>query len=213
MEGLHFQSEREASRNPTPLLLAAILYVSSLHHTSEELAVLAPEYFRAIVYLFHFCVCFYTWLTRRRMSIAELSIPSALKQSGIIATDETATPSPTAEQNAFQNVLGLILAGLISEAFIDLTGIWISIGYRLILDHCPVFIDERASKWCQLFSGLQVGAHPFMGGGNRLNVARSLTSNMLPFIYPAQWFHLKHLYHHYANCRALRKIHFLDLQI
>jgi hypothetical protein len=78
-----------------------------------------------------------------------------LKRSGILASGESATP-PTAEQNAFQNVLGLILAGLISEAFIDLTGIWISIGYRLILDHCPVFIDERASKWRQLFSGLQV---------------------------------------------------------
>jgi hypothetical protein len=161
MEGLHFQSEREASKNPTPLLLAAILYVSSLHHASEELAALAPEYFRATVYISHLCTYFLKLLTLCRMAIAELSIPSALKRSGIIATDEMITLPPTAEQNAFQNVLGLILAGLISEAFIDLTGIWISIGYRLILDHCPVFIDERASKWYQLFSGLQVGAHTY----------------------------------------------------
>ena len=117
MEGLHFQSKREAARNPTPLLLAAILYVSALHHTSEELAGLAPEYFRA--------TC---------SAIAELSIPPGLKRPDTVAPDDTTTSS-TAEQSAYQNVLGLILAGLISEAFIDLTGIWISIGYRLILDY------------------------------------------------------------------------------
>ncbi|ORY11746.1 hypothetical protein BCR34DRAFT_483798 [Clohesyomyces aquaticus] len=140
MEGLHFQSEREAAKNPTPLLLAAILYVSALHHTSDDLAALAPEYFRA--------TC---------SAIAELSIPASLKRSGSLVTDKNTTSAiVTPEQDAFQNVLGLILAGLISEAFIDLTGIWISIGYRLILDHCPVYIDESASKWRQLFSGLQI---------------------------------------------------------
>jgi len=139
MEGLHFQSERETVKNPTPLLLAAILYVSSLHHSSQELADLSPEYFRA--------TC---------SAIAELSIPVALKRPGLeVPRDATVIPQ-TDEQNAFQNVLGLILAGLVSEAFIDLTGIWISIGYRLTLDHCPVWIDERSSKWRQLFSGLQV---------------------------------------------------------
>ncbi|KAF2004260.1 hypothetical protein P154DRAFT_543412 [Amniculicola lignicola CBS 123094] len=138
MEGLHFQSEKEASKNPTPLLLAAILYVSSLHHTSRDLAVLAPEYFLA--------TC---------SAIAELSIPSALRRSGNMQIDKNLPPS-TAEQNAFQNVLGLILAGLISEAFVDLTGTWIAIAYRLTLDHCPVYIDEIASKWRQLFSGLQI---------------------------------------------------------
>lgn len=139
MEGLHFQSEREASKNPTPLLLASILYVSALHHTSADLAALAPEYFRA--------TC---------SAIAELSIPIALKRSGLKEPHDIHAVPPTAEQNAFQNVLGLILAGLISEAFIDLTGIWISIGYRLTLDHCPVWIDETSAKWRQLFSGLQV---------------------------------------------------------
>lgn len=139
MEGLHFQSEREASKNPTPLLLAAILYVSALHHTSVDLAGSAPEYFRA--------TC---------SAIAELSIPLSLKRSGIVTPVDPSRTPPTAEQIGYQNVLGLILAGLISEAFIDLTGIWISIGYRLVLDHCPVWIDESSGKWRQLFSGLQV---------------------------------------------------------
>ncbi|KAH7093647.1 hypothetical protein FB567DRAFT_177989 [Paraphoma chrysanthemicola] len=137
-EGLHFQSEQEASKNPTPLLLAAILYVSSLRHTSDQYAAFAPEYFRA--------TC---------SAIAELSIPAALKSSGPMAIDET-LPTLSSEQAAYHNVLGLIIAGLISEAFIDLTGIWISIGYRLILDHCPVYVDHGANKWRQLFSGLQI---------------------------------------------------------
>jgi hypothetical protein len=140
MEGLHFQSESEASKNPTPLLLAAILYVSALHHTSAELAALAPQYFRAIC-----------------NAIAELSIPEVLKAPATADVNAIEPPLP-AEQNAFQNVLGLILAGLISEGLIDTTGIWISIGYRLILDHCPVYIDQSANKWRQLFSGLQVRA-------------------------------------------------------
>lgn len=62
----------------------------------------------------------------------------------------------TYRARCFQNVLGLILAGLTSEALISLTGVWIAIGYRLILDHCPVHTTQRANKWRQLFSGLQV---------------------------------------------------------
>ncbi|KAH3951409.1 hypothetical protein HBI56_079290 [Parastagonospora nodorum] len=138
MEGLHFQSESEAFKNPTPLLLVATLYVSALHHTSAELAALAPEYFRA--------AC---------SAIMELSVPESLAQSSTYSPGGS-VPLLTVEQKAFQNVLGLILAGLVSEAFVDMTGIWISIGYRLILDHCPVYIDQSANKWRQLFSGLQI---------------------------------------------------------
>jgi hypothetical protein len=138
MEGLHFQSESEAFKNPTPLLLVATLYVSALHHASGELAALAPAYFQA--------AC---------GAIAELSIPEGLTRPGM-APFGSLIPPLAAEQKAFQNVLGLILAGLVSEAFVHLTGIWITMGYRLVLDHCPVYIDESANKWRQLFSGLQV---------------------------------------------------------
>ncbi|KAL5115650.1 hypothetical protein ACEQ8H_006449 [Pleosporales sp. CAS-2024a] len=138
MEGLHFQSESEAFKNPTPLLLAATLYVSALHHTSAELAALAPEYFEA--------TC---------SAISELSIPEFVKRPTTSSVEEIVPPL-TPEQKAFQNILGLILAGLVSEAFVELTGIWISVGYRLILDYCPVYIDQSANKWRQLFSGLQV---------------------------------------------------------
>lgn len=137
MPGLHFLSKKKTSSTPTPLLLAAILYVSALHHTSPDFALLAPDYF--------IITC---------NAIAELAVPMQASPRADSAPTELNRLSE--EQKAFQNVLGLILAGLISEAFIETTGIWISMGYRLTLDHCPVQIDERSNEWRGLFSGLQV---------------------------------------------------------
>lgn len=136
MPGLHFLSKKKTSSTPTPLLLAAILHVSALHSPSPDFAVLAPGYFVA--------VC---------CAISELAVPI---QEAPRYEQTTGTPRLNDEQRAFQNVLGLILAGLISEAFIETTGLWISMGYRLTLDHCPVHIDERSHEWRGLFSGLQV---------------------------------------------------------
>lgn len=139
MEGLHFQSEKEILGSPTPLLLAAILYVSSLHHETTYMTALAPAFFHVLC-----------------KAIAELSIPDASHQFSSSELDRNPIPSLDLEHDAFQNVLGLILAGLTSEALISLTGMWIAIGYRLILDHCPVHTTQRANRWRQLFSGLQV---------------------------------------------------------
>jgi len=102
MPGLHFLSKKKTSSTPTPLLLAAILYVSALHHSSPEFAALAPAYFVVIC-----------------SAISELTVPQRSE-----AMPEAAKLNE--EQKAFQNVLGLILAGLISESFIETTGIWIS---------------------------------------------------------------------------------------
>ncbi|CAI6338713.1 unnamed protein product [Periconia digitata] len=137
IEGLHFQPEREAVNDPSPILLAAILYVSALHHSSDELAALAPEYFRA--------TC---------SAIAELSIPKIPQTSSSLNIDSNLTS--ISSQAAYQNVLGIILASLISEAFVDCTGIWISIAYRLIIDNCPVHPDSSVKRWRQLFNGLQI---------------------------------------------------------
>jgi hypothetical protein len=139
MPGLHFLSKKKTSSTPTPLLLAAILYVSALHHSSPEFAALAPAYFVA--------TC---------SAISELAVPIQATQRNESATTLTEKAKLSEEQKAFQNVLGLILAGLISEAFIETTGLWISMGYRLTLDFCPVQIDERSHEWRGLFSGLQV---------------------------------------------------------
>lgn len=138
MESLHFQSEKETFSSPTPLLLAAILYVSALHNGSADVTTLAPRYFHVLC-----------------KAIAELSIPDALHPSVCGEGDQHALPSRDVEQDAFQNVLGLILAGLTSEALIKLTAIWISFECRLVLNHYPVHINSTASRWRQLLSGLQ----------------------------------------------------------
>ncbi|KAH7336457.1 hypothetical protein BKA65DRAFT_34448 [Rhexocercosporidium sp. MPI-PUGE-AT-0058] len=139
MPGLHFLSKKKTSSTPTPLLLAAILYVSALHSPSPEFAALAPGFFIA--------TC---------CAISELAVP--IQAAPRVDRHDTNSENLklNVEQEAFQNVLGLILAGLISEAFIETTGLWISMGYRLTLDHCPVHIDERSHEWRGLFSGLQI---------------------------------------------------------
>ena len=139
MERLHFQSEKENLESPTPLLLVAILYVSSLHHSTTYMTALAPAYFQVLC-----------------KAIAELSIPEALHQYSDQEQGQNSIPNRHIEHDAFQNVLGLILAGLTSEALISITGTWIAIGYRLVLDHCPVYTTQKANRWRQLFSGLQV---------------------------------------------------------
>ncbi|KAK8160883.1 hypothetical protein IWX90DRAFT_488309 [Phyllosticta citrichinensis] len=130
--GLHFLSKKQDLSSPTPLLLASVLYVSALHHPSADVACLAPDYY-----------------TLTCSAIADLSLPSA-------ATVEPSDDPLNGEQRAFQDVLGLILAGLVCEAFIKETGIWISVGYRLLLDHCPAKIDNRSREWLGLFRGLQI---------------------------------------------------------
>jgi hypothetical protein len=110
-----------------------MLYISAQNHSNRDLACLAPDYFLVMC-----------------RAIAELSIPSP--------TTELVADKPTfkSEENAFHDVLGIILAGLTCEASIKTTGIWISVGYRLILESCPKEVDERSREWQRLFAGLQV---------------------------------------------------------
>ncbi|KAL2068773.1 hypothetical protein VTL71DRAFT_15111 [Oculimacula yallundae] len=139
MPGLHFLSKKKTSSKPTPLLLAAILYVSALHSPSPEFAALSPGFFVA--------TC---------CAISELAVPIQAAPRVDQQDSNGENPKISTEEKAFQNVLGLILAGLISEAFIETTGLWITMGYRLTLDHCPVHMDERSYEWRGLFSGLQI---------------------------------------------------------
>ncbi|KAF4300756.1 hypothetical protein GTA08_BOTSDO06924 [Botryosphaeria dothidea] len=131
--GLHFLSKKQTFSSPTPLLLASVLYVSALHHPAPDIASLAPDYF--------VITC---------SAIADLSVPTPR------GTEPIKDENLSEEQRAFQDVLGLILAGLVAEAYIKETGIWISIGYRILLDYCPMNIDERSREWCGLFRGLQI---------------------------------------------------------
>lgn len=128
MPGLHFMPRRQTFSAPQPILLASILYCSSMRGP-PDMADLAPHYFTVLC-----------------NAIAQLCIPgSAIGQ----------TPADS-EEWAFQTVLGIVIAGLLTEATICETGIWISIAYRLILEHCPAHIDETSREWRKLFSGVQI---------------------------------------------------------
>lgn len=137
---LHFLKDRDAFASPTPLLLASVLYISALHHRSSELAVMEAGYFAA--------TC---------SAIAELVTPSYNPRSGFADIYAEEQDSPQIKKyKVFHNILGLIMASLSSEAYIDATGSWIAMAYRLWLDNCPYELKTSTPDWRGLFSGLQV---------------------------------------------------------
>lgn len=131
MLGLHFLPTKQTFSSPTPLMLAAMLYCSSMRG-SDEVVVHAAEYFIVLC-----------------NAIAQLCMPSS--EIGEVPKDPSA-----AEEWAFQTILGIILAGLLREGVSKETGIWISVAYRLILEHCPPHMDEKSLEWQRLFTGLQI---------------------------------------------------------
>jgi len=137
MLGLHFLPSRQTFSSPTPLLLAAMLYCSSTRG-SPEVAVLASGYFAVLC-----------------NAIGQLCIP------GSLIGNQPEHPA-RAEEWAFQTILGIILAGLLREGVSRETGVWISIAYRLLLEHCPPDIGERSLEWQRLMTGLQVRSSPTM---------------------------------------------------
>ncbi|KAJ5631516.1 uncharacterized protein N7484_011616 [Penicillium longicatenatum] len=133
---LHFLKDRDAFDSPTPLLLASVLYISALHHKSSEMASLEAGYFTAIC-----------------CAIAELA--SSSSNPSPVSMTEKKSPD-VLKREAFHNILGLIMASLSSEAYVATTGLWIAMGYRLWLDHCPLDLEASTLDWRGLFSGLQV---------------------------------------------------------
>ncbi|KAL2684464.1 hypothetical protein Neosp_005542 [[Neocosmospora] mangrovei] len=95
-------------------------------------AELAPDYFSVL------CI-----------AISQLCVPSS-----IIGREPTEPKQ--SEEWAFQTILGIILAGLLREGISKETGIWISVAYRLILEHCPPSTGESSLEWQRLFTGLQI---------------------------------------------------------
>ncbi|KAJ5300834.1 uncharacterized protein N7443_005836 [Penicillium atrosanguineum] len=137
---LHFLKDRDAFASPTPLLLASILYISALHSRSSELAAMESGYFAA--------TC---------STIAELVTPSLDLGSKFAETHTGKQDSPQIKKyKAFHNIIGLIMASLSSEAYIEATGSWIAMAYRLWLDNCPSELETYTPDWRGLFSGLQV---------------------------------------------------------
>lgn len=128
MPGLHFMPRKQTFSAPQPLLLASVLYCSSARGPSN-MAEIAAHYYTVLCH-----------------AIGQLCIPDS--DIGRVPTNS--------EEWAFQTVLGIVLAGLLAEANVRETGVWISIAYRLILEHCPAHIDESSREWRKLFSGVQI---------------------------------------------------------
>lgn len=138
MPGLHFLGSGQVSFiRPSPLLINAILYVAAAHSTTPELAKHQPVYFAA------FC-----------RVIGTLLIPEA---PGAAAPDEEpfSDDDPLPE---FDNVLAIILVGLLAVGWVDTVGTWVSIAYRLLLDGMAAAKErgKRQVEWRGLWEGLRV---------------------------------------------------------
>ncbi|KAJ5964426.1 uncharacterized protein N7479_004302 [Penicillium vulpinum] len=139
---LHFLTDHSAFASPTPVLLASVLYISALHHPFAGLTSLESGYFAAI-----------------HSTIAELVTPclhrSSLQVLAQKEEEQNVFPQSKREK-AFHDILGLIMASLSCEAYVDATGSWIAMAYRIWLDHCPAEMNSNTQDWRGLFSGLQV---------------------------------------------------------
>lgn len=127
MPGLHFLPEKQVFTSPTPLLLVCILYCSS-SRGSSDVAIFAPVYYSSLC-----------------KEISDLLLP-ARGWDGWAATEEW----------AYQAILGIIIATLLSEGSHDATGLWISVAYRLYLEWCPPQLSGTSRQWQKVFSGLQI---------------------------------------------------------
>lgn len=57
------------------------------------------------------------------------------------------------EEAAFQQILAITYAALLSEGHCKITGLWISVAYRILLEQCP---PRAAPQWQKMFCGLQI---------------------------------------------------------
>lgn len=123
--------DKQTFSAPHPVLLASVLYCSSTRGPAETVG-LAPHFFTVLC-----------------NAIAQLSIPGS-------AIGTPPEPSAAKDEWAFQTVLGIVLAGLLTEANVRETGNWIAVGYRIMLDFCPAHADDTSREWRKLFCGIQI---------------------------------------------------------
>lgn len=133
MPGLHFFSGQVSFVHPTPLLAVAILYVGAAHIPSADLARHQPVYFKAF--------------TR---AVGTLAVPDCpIRGTCILGED-----GPVSAK--FDDVLAIILVGLLAVGWVDTLGMWVNTAYRLLLDGTAEERGRRQSEWRGLWEGLRV---------------------------------------------------------
>lgn len=130
MPGLHFFSGQVSFTHPTPLLAVSILYVSAAHYPSSDLASFQPVYFRAFA-----------------RAVGALTRPDL---------DQPFATSNAASCDRFDDVLGIILVGLLAIGWVDTVGMWVNVAYRLLLDGMAMERGKRLEEWKGLWEGLRV---------------------------------------------------------
>jgi hypothetical protein len=65
-------------------------------------------------------------------------------------------PDKSAGDCAFDDVLGIILVGLLAIGWSQAVGTWISVGYRILLDGASCTNETRQIEWMGLWEGLKV---------------------------------------------------------
>ena len=130
MPALHLSTQRVFQDRPTPLLLASVLYAAAMQHPLAEFGRMSAFYRHSAVH-----------------AIAELVKPRA-------------SPVQHNDMEDLHNVLGIIITGLLSEAWVSETGAWIAIAYHLILHASSrsfrVEAKVKAEEWRGVYEGLRV---------------------------------------------------------
>ncbi|WVQ82792.1 hypothetical protein IAT38_004924 [Cryptococcus sp. DSM 104549] len=127
MPALHFSTKRIFLDAPTPILLAAVLYAASMQHTLAEFTRLSAAY-----------------RTIASRAIANLAVPSV-------------DPNwERSDSKDLHNALGIVIMGLMCEAWVDTTGLWIAMAYQLILSNASQSRGVKAGEWRSLYDGLRV---------------------------------------------------------
>lgn len=134
MPGLHFFSGQVSFVHPTPLLAVAILHVAAAHYPSSEVARHQPAYFQAF-----------------SRAVGSLAIPDC----PIRGTCEAGENGDLVSAK-FDDVLGIILVGLLGVGWVDTVGMWVNTAYRLLLDGMAEERGRRQSEWRGLWEGLRV---------------------------------------------------------
>ena len=126
MPALHFSTQQIFNDRPTPLLLASVLFAASIRHPLGEYAQLSPFYHSAAA-----------------LAIAHLAVPAS---DNVVFSDA----------QDLQDALGIIVLGLLSEAWVDQTGIWISMANALILNGACKCDRAKLHEWRSIYEGLRV---------------------------------------------------------